>query len=83
MTIKKRPSAPGAPVAASAGSAAPSRAAISDRFKLETLGTGAEKPAVVGRTPALVALIAGLLALTVSGLLTFILWKHWEFLMPA
>ena len=77
MTIKKTK-------ATSAGKpAAPGGAAIADRFKLDSLDEHAGKTAIVGRKSALCALIAGLLSLAVAGVLTFVLWKHWEFLMPA
>ena len=34
-------------------------------------------------TAPLIALIAAVIALGVSGMLTFTLYQHWEFLMPA
>ena len=35
------------------------------------------------KTAALIALLAAFAALVVSGALTFILYQHWQFLMPA
>ena len=56
-------------------------ATIADRFKLENIE--AKDQRTIGRKSALWALIAGSLALVIVGALTFTLWKHWEFLMPA
>ena len=62
------------------GAAASGGAAISDRFKLDA--PPPQKATASG--PAMkAAAIAGLLGLAVAGTLTFVLWKHWEFLMPA
>jgi len=41
----------------------------------------AQKP-VVGKATTY-AVVAGFLALVVAGVLTYVLWQHWEFLMPA
>ena len=80
MTIKKPMKA--APVAAeSPAIPAPGGATIADRFKLD-MSEPAKKPAV-NSTASTVAAVAGLLALAVVGILTYILWQHWEFLMPA
>lgn len=76
MKIKK-------PTTANAGApAAAGGAAIADRFKINGLE---EKPkgATVGAKSAACALVFGLIALTLAGILTWTLWKHWEFLMPA
>ena len=78
MTIKK-------PLkAAPAGAAVPATggATIADRFKLDLTDPAARKPAAAGKA-TVVAVIAGLLALVTAGVLTYTLWKHWEFLMPA
>lgn len=56
-------------------------AAIADRFKLAP--TEPEQGAVVGKKAAMWALIAGFLSLAASGILTYVLYQHWEFLMPA
>ena len=53
-------------------------ATIADRFKLDT----PQAPKAAGKgTKA--AFIAALLALVVAGVLTYVLYQHWEFLMPA
>ena len=67
MTIKKQ--------------AAPGGAAIANRFKLDL--TEPEKKPTVSSTATTVAGVAGLIALVVAGILTYILYQHWEFLMPA
>ena len=79
MTIKKPMKAP-APASDAAVPAA-GGATIADRFKLD-MTEPAKKPAV-SSTASTVAAVAGLLALAVAGILTYILWQHWEFLMPA
>ena len=56
-------------------------ATIADRFKLDM--TEPEKKPTVSSTATTVAGIAGLVALIVAGILTYILYQHWEFLMPA
>ena len=56
-------------------------ATIADRFKLD-MTEPAKKPAA-GGPASTIAAVAGLLALAVAGILTYILWQHWEFLMPA
>ena len=79
MTIKKtikKPTAPAAAEGAPAGGAT-----IADRFKLAP--TAPVQGATVNRKAATAALIAGLLALGASGILVYILYQHWEFLMPA
>ena len=79
MTIKKPMKAP-AP-APDAAAPATGGATIADRFKLD-MTEPAKKPAAGGPASTLAA-VAGLLALAVAGILTYILWQHWEFLMPA
>lgn len=79
MTIKKPMKAP-APASDAAVPAA-GGATIADRFKLDM--TEPEKKPTVSSTASTVAAVAGLLALVVAGILTYILWQHWEFLMPA
>ena len=80
MTIKKPMKAP-APASDAAVPAA-GGATIADRFKLDATDPAAKKPAA-GGTASTIAAVAGLLALAVAGILTYILWQHWEFLMPA
>lgn len=57
-------------------------ATIADRFRLDA---PAEKPktASAGGVSLTIAFGAALVALGVAALLTYTLWKHWEFLMPA
>lgn len=79
MTIKKPMKAP--VPASDAAVPAAGGATIADRFKLDM--TEPEKKPAVSSTASTVAAVAGLLALAVAGILTYILWQHWEFLMPA
>ena len=55
-------------------------ATIADRFKLDIPDANAK--AVVGKGTTAAA-IAGLIALAIAGILTYLLWQHWEYLMPA
>ena len=87
MTIKKTlsvkrpaPAAADAEATPTTVSAAPA-ATIADRFKLDA--PPPDKSVLVDRTAAMWAFTAGLIALVVAGALTYILWQHWEFLMPA
>lgn len=58
--------------------------AIADRFRLDVPAGGAGAvEGTVSRKAATVAFIFGVIALAVSGVLVFMLYKHWEFLMPA
>ena len=79
MTIKK----PMKTAATAADAAAPAAggAAIANRFKLDM--TEPEKKPAASSTATTVAGVAGLIALIVAGILTYILYQHWEFLMPA
>ncbi len=74
MKIKK-------PVPA-ANAAAPSTggATIADRFRLDLTNPDDVKAATVGKNATVAAFVAGLVALGVAGLLTFILFQHWSFL---
>ena len=58
-------------------------AAIADRFRLDPVNNSAPVAGTVSRRAAMWAFIAGLISLAVVGILTFILYKHWEYLMPA
>ena len=79
MTIKK----PRKTAATAAKTVAPAAggATIANRFKQDM--TEPEKKPAASSTATTVAGIAGLIALAVAGILTFILYQHWEFLMPA
>ena len=79
MTIKK-PMKTAAPAADAAAPAA-GGATIANRFKLDM--TEPEKKPATSSTATTVAGVAGLIALIVAGILTYILYQHWEFLMPA
>ena len=80
MTIKKPLTKPAAaPEAGSTPTAG--GATIADRFKLDLQDANAKKGASgVGATAAA---IAGFVALIVAGVLTFIIYQHWEFLKGA
>lgn len=93
MTIKKKltvtkPSSPTASMqppsmegeVGAPNASAPVAATIADRFKLDAPVEAAKPKASVF---ALVAVIAAVLALAVSGFLTFLLYQHWTFLQGA
>ena len=80
MTIKK-PMKTKAAGTADAAAPAAGGATIADRFKLD-MSEDARKPAAGGKATTC-AVTAGLIALGIVGILTYILWQHWEFLMPA
>lgn len=75
VTAAEADSAEGATVGA-----APVAATIADRFKLDAPNPKAGKS---GGTAALVAGLAAFVALGVVGVLTFIMYQHWEFLKGA
>ena len=79
MTIKKPMKAPSS--AATAAAPAAGGATIANRFKLD-MAEPAKKPAA-SSTATTVAAYAGIAAFIVAGILTYMLYKHWEFLMPA
>ena len=85
MTIKKiKPVKPASAPAASAPAAAPAAlaaggATIADRFKLD-VPEAAHKGGSTSKKMATIALIVGLVALTVAGVLTFVLYQHWDYL---
>ena len=58
-------------------------ATIADRFKLDAPDPAAVKTSAGDRKASMIALVAGLVALALSGVLTYVLYQHWEFLMPA
>jgi len=58
-------------------------ATIADRFKLDAPDPEKARVEASGRKASMIALVCGLLALALSGILTYILYQHWEFLMPA
>ena len=88
MTIKKtlsvkrpalKPDA-GAQTGASAEPQQSASAAIADRFRLDVPETPKRKG---GGGVGAVTLGAALVALAVAGILTFVLYQHWEFLKGA
>ncbi len=79
MKIKK--SASQGSAAAPAGGAA-----IAARFQLDpvaTTKTSSSKNGTISKNAALCALIAGGVCLALAGILTYMLYKHWEYLIPA
>jgi hypothetical protein len=58
-------------------------AAIADRFKLEPVDTTAPRNGYISKNAAMSALVFGLIAFVVTVTLTVMIYKHWEFLMPA
>ena len=81
MTIKKIKTAP-KPEEPTADVAPVGSAAIADRFKLD-LQDPSEKKSSSGGVAGTIAAVAGFLALGVAGILTFIIYQHWEFLKGA
>ena len=78
MTVKARPAAAAAAPAAGGG------ATIADRFKLDVTPAAAAGPVrTVNKTAALIALVAALAGLALSGFLAYTLSDHWEFLKPS
>jgi hypothetical protein len=59
-------------------------AAIADRFKLDPVDTtAAPRNGYISKNAATTALVFGLMALAVTVTLTVMIYKHWEFLVPA
>ena len=80
MTIKKPITSP-AQDAPETGVPAVGGATIADRFKLDMQDPNAKKSS--GGVGTTIAAVAGLVALAVAGVLTFIIYQHWEFLKGA
>jgi len=82
MTIKRpmKTETPAAPV--DDGATAAGGATIADRFKLDLQDPNAKKRSSSG-TGTKIAVVAGLIALAVAGILTFVIYQHWEFLKGA
>jgi len=83
MTIKKLKIAPKPTASAepAADGAPAGGAAIADRFKLDLQDPSEKKSS--GGVAATIAAVAGFIALGVAGILTFIIYQHWEFLKGA
>ena len=58
-------------------------AAIADRFKLDPVDTTAPRNGYISKKAATTALVFGLIAFVITVTLTVMIYKHWEFLMPA
>ena len=58
-------------------------AAIADRFKLDPVDTTAPRNGYISKKAATTALVFGLIAVVITVSLTVMIYKHWEFLMPA
>ena len=65
---------------ASTATPAPGGAAIASRLRLDAPNPASRPATIGGLKPAFGAAIV---SLVVTGLLVYMLWKHWEFLMPA
>ena len=66
--------------------AATGGAAIAERFRLDNIEAevaNKNQRGGVGKGAAGVALTVGIVALAISAILLLVLYKHWEFLMPA
>ena len=73
MTIKK-PMKTTEPATPEDGSAV-----VADRFKLDVPNANGGSSGVA----TTIALVAGLIALAVVGVLTFVIYQHWEYLQAA
>lgn len=87
MTIKKpmsvkRPTVQAAAQPSAEGVAEMPSAAIADRFRLDAPDPRAKKSASSG-VAATFAVLAGVAALVVAGILTFVIYQHWNFLQGA
>ena len=80
MTIKKPITVPSHD-APETGAPAVGGAAIADRFKLDLQDPNVKKSS--GGVGTTIAAVAGLVALAVAGVLTFVIYQHWEFLKGA
>ena len=76
MKIKK-------PMKKPAGGEGAGGAAIADRFKLEPVDTTAPRHGYISKSAATTALVFGLIAFVITVTLPVMIYKHWEFLMPA
>ena len=81
MTIKKPTKTVAAEPATAATVAPVGGATIADRFRLDTPDPNAKKASAGVGTMCVV--IAGVLALAAAGILTFIIYQHWQFLANA
>ena len=82
MKIKKPLSKPAAEAPEEGSAPVAGNAAIADRFKLDLQDPSAKKGSS-GGVAATIAAVAGFIALIVAGVLTFVIYQHWEFLKGA
>jgi len=85
MTIKKLNTAPktAGGDAAETTAGQKSGATIANRLRLDAPDPESLKAATASKKATQAALTAALIALAVAGLLTYMLYTHWEFLMPV
>lgn len=83
MTIKKLKTVPLKPAEPAADAAPAGGAAIADRFKLDLQDPSEKKASSSGGVAGTIAAVAGFIALGVAGILTFVIYQHWEFLKGA
>ena len=88
MTIKKtisvkRPTVNAANPMSAEAEANSGAATIADRFKLDAPDPKSVKKSSGGGPATTAAVIAAVIALIVSGILTFVMYQHWEFLKGA
>ena len=88
MTIKKtisvkRPAMGAGPQTPAAGGAEAhsAAAAVADRYRLDT--SDAPKKKSGGGAGSMITFLVAMAALIVSGILTFVMYQHWEFLKGA
>ena len=89
MTIKKtisvkRPTVAAEPQSPAAGGAEvhSAAAAVADRYRLDA-SDAPKKKGGGGGAGTTAAVVAGVIALVVAGILTFVMYQHWEFLKGA
>ena len=89
MTIKKtisvkRPTLGAGPQASAAGGAEAQSAAsaVANRYRLDT-SDAPKKKSGGGGTASMITFLVAMAALIVSGILTFVMYQHWEFLKGA
>jgi len=58
-------------------------AAIADRFKLDAAPAPSASTGTISKNAALCALVAGFICLALAGVLAFMLYDHWAYLMRA
>ena len=79
MTIKKPMNIKRPDAGAGAAGQSSAAAAIADRYRLDP----SSAPAKHSGGGSVVTLAAAIVALVVAGILTFVIYQHWEFLKGA